>query len=250
MKALILSSGGNDSTAILSKAVNDFGADQVATVSIYYGQRHDKELESARQIADFYQLAHYEFDLAKIYQYSNSAMLKQGEALKESSYAEQIAETDGETPVNTYVPFRNGLFLSIVSALAIEIEASEVWYGAHADDAAGNAYPDCSMDFVNYMAAAIYEGSGKAVKLHAPIIDMNKAAVVKLGLENHAPFGMTWSCYNGRDKQCGKCATCIDRIEAFKHNHVIDPVAYEIEIDWENSQPLNYSNSEVANESL
>jgi 7-cyano-7-deazaguanine synthase len=242
MKALVLSSGGNDSTSLLAKAVKDFGAKEVATVSIYYGQRHDKEIESARKIAAYYDLAHYEFDLSKIYEHSNSAMLKQGEALKETSYAEQLAETEGKTPVNTYVPFRNGLFLSIVTALAIEIEASEVWYGAHADDAAGNAYPDCSMDFVNHMAAAIYEGSGKAVELKAPAVALNKAGVVKMGLEAHAPLGMTWSCYKGNEKQCGVCGTCRDRIDAFKANYTIDPVPYEIDVDWTGCEVLNYEN--------
>jgi 7-cyano-7-deazaguanine synthase len=238
MKALILSSGGNDSTSLLAKAVKDFGATEVATVSIFYGQRHDKELGCAREIADYYGLEHYEFDLSKIYQYSNSAMLKQGEALKETSYAEQLAETKGNTPVNTYVPFRNGLFLSIVAALAIEIGASEVWYGAHADDAAGNAYPDCSEAFVNHMAAAIKEGSGQAVTLKAPVVHMNKAAVTKLGLENQAPLWLTWSCYKGGEKQCGVCSTCRDRIDGFKANNVIDPVPYEINIDWATAKEL------------
>ncbi|MDR0300332.1 MAG: 7-cyano-7-deazaguanine synthase QueC [Streptococcaceae bacterium] len=242
MKALILSSGGNDSTSILSKAVTDYGTKEVATVSIYYGQRHDKEIESARKIADYYGLAHYEFDLSKIYQYSNSAMLKQGEAIKESSYAEQLEETKGEVPVNTYVPFRNGLFLSIVTALAIEIEASEVWYGAHADDAAGNAYPDCSIEFVDAMAAAIKEGTGGQVVLSAPVVDKNKSEVVAIGLENHAPLWLTWSCYKGEDKQCGLCGTCRDRIEAFKQQHVIDPVPYAIDIDWTDCEELSYEN--------
>lgn len=242
MKALVLSSGGNDSTALLSKAVHDYGAKEVATVSIFYGQRHAKEIESARKIADYYDLAHYEFDLSKIYQYSHSAMLKQGEAIKETTYAEQLAETKGETPVNTYVPFRNGLFLSIVTALAIEIEASEVWYGAHADDAAGNAYPDCSIEFVEAMAAAIREGSGGQVLLKAPVIDKNKGEVVALGLENRAPLWLTWSCYKGEEKQCGLCGTCRDRIAAFKQNHMIDPVPYSIAINWEDCEELSYEN--------
>ena len=129
----------------------------------------------------------------------------------------------GEGTVATYVPFRNGLFLSYAAAIAISVHASVVYYGAHADDAAGRAYPDCTPEFEKAMNIAIYEGSGRTVQMHAPLLNWNKAQVVKYGLELKAPYHLTWSCYEGGDKPCGKCGTCIDRAKAFEANGVADP---------------------------
>ena len=97
-------------------------------------------------------------------------------------------------------------------------------YGAHADDSAGNAYPDCSKAFNDAMNTAVYEGSGKQLSIEAPFVGMNKAGVVKLGLEIGVPYELTWSCYEGNDEPCGKCGTCIDRIAAFEANDVKDPI--------------------------
>ena len=102
-----------------------------------------------------------------------------------------------------------------------------VVYGAHKDDAAGSAYPDCSPVFNSMIGGAIYEGTGGAVALSAPFIGANKAYVVRKGLELDVPYEMTWSCYRGGDKPCGKCGTCIDRIKAFKENGKEDPLQYE-----------------------
>ena len=97
-------------------------------------------------------------------------------------------------------------------------------YGAHADDAAGAAYPDCSLDFVTAMNRAIVEGTGGQLRLEAPFVSVNKAQVVKTGLELGVPYQLTWSCYEGGEKPCGKCGTCIDRMKAFEKNGVVDPL--------------------------
>ena len=102
-------------------------------------------------------------------------------------------------------------------------KCSVIYYGAHADDAAGNAYPDCSSVFNNAMNTAVYEGSGKQLKLEAPFVNMTKADVVKIGLELKVPYELTWSCYEGGDKPCGQCGTCIDRAKAFELNGINDP---------------------------
>jgi len=239
IKAIVLSSGGNDSTAVLSQVIDAFGSEHVATLSIYYGQKHDKEIACARQIAKHYGVRHFEYDLAEIFRYSESTLLKGRSDIEESSYEEQIKKTEGKAPVATYVPYRNGLMLSTAAALADELGASHIYYGAHADDAVGNAYPDCSETFVEYQAKTIFEGTGGAVELHAPIIRMNKSQVLALGLKYHAPMQLTWSCYQGGEKQCGLCGTCRDRIQAYKNNGVIDPVPYEIEIDWADCLPIS-----------
>lgn len=230
MKAVVLSSGGVDSTTCVAMAVNELGSANVVTLSFKYGQRHEKELESAQKIADFYGLAHYVYDLTSIFAYSDCSLLSSSKEKPEHvSYADQIAR-DGEGKVSTYVPFRNGLMLSAAAALAQSLYPEEecgIWIGAHADDAAGNAYADCSVAFNESMGRAISIGTYELVKLHAPLNRLNKAQVVAEGLKLGVPYDLTWSCYEGGEKACGKCATCIDRLAAFRANGCEDPIDYE-----------------------
>lgn len=227
-KALVLNSGGVDSTTCVSIAVKDLGAENVSTVSVYYGQKHSKELEAAKKVAKHYDVEHYEIDLSRtgIMDKSNCPLLAgREEGIKHESYAEQIAN-DGEGMVRTYVPFRNGLMLASVAALAMSIypdEEVDVYLGAHADDAAGSAYADCSAEFTEAIGAAIRIGTYEKVQLKAPLVFMNKTEVVALGLELGTPYEYTWSCYEGADEPCGECGTCIDRAEAFANNGVQDP---------------------------
>ena len=225
MKILVLSSGGVDSTTCLAMAVAEVGAENVLALSVYYGQKHDKEIQAAKKVAEYYGVRRMELDLSVIFSGSNCSLLKQStEDIPLESYAQQIAETHGEKPVSTYVPFRNGLFLSSAASIALSHGCSKIMYGAHADDAAGAAYPDCSLDFVNAMNQAIYLGSGNQLTIEAPFVSLTKADVVKKGLELGVPYDLTWSCYEGGEKPCGKCGTCIDRQRAFEKNGTIDPL--------------------------
>ncbi|MBR6996306.1 MAG: 7-cyano-7-deazaguanine synthase QueC [Ruminococcus sp.] len=223
MKALVLFSGGVDSTTCLAIAVDKYGADEVLALSLYYGQKHSRELEAARKIAAHYGVKHKELDLALIFADSDCTLLKgsEGEIPKES-YAEQLEKTDGK-PVSTYVPFRNGLFLASAASIALSNGCGEIYYGAHSDDAAGNAYPDCSSDFNDAINRAIYLGSGGELRVTAPFIGMNKAQVIAKGLALGVPYELTWSCYEGGNKPCGVCGTCRDRIAAFRANGMDDP---------------------------
>ena len=227
MKALVLSSGGVDSTTALGMAVAKYGKENVIALSISYGQKHDKEIRAAEAVAEYYGVEQLFLDLSKIFRYSNCSLLKQStEEIPQESYAgqlEKIRKTDGEKPVSTYVPFRNGLFLSSAASVALSRECSVIYYGAHADDAAGCAYPDCSEVFNNAMNEAVWEGSGHQLRIEAPFVRMNKADVVKTGLSLGVPYALTWSCYEGGEKPCGKCGTCIDRAAAFAANGVEDP---------------------------
>lgn len=225
MKILVLSSGGVDSTTCLAMAVAEVGAENVLALSVYYGQKHDKEIQAAKKVAEYYGVERMELDLSVIFAGSNCSLLKQStEDIPQESYAQQIEETHGEKPVSTYVPFRNGLFLSSAASIALSHGCSKIMYGAHADDAAGAAYPDCSLDFVNAMNQAIYLGSGNQLTIEAPFVSLTKADVVKKGLELGVPYELTWSCYEGGEKPCGKCGTCIDRQKAFEKNGVVDPL--------------------------
>ncbi|MCC8121097.1 MAG: 7-cyano-7-deazaguanine synthase QueC [Oscillospiraceae bacterium] len=224
MKALVLSSGGVDSTTALALAVEQYGRENVVALSISYGQKHDKEISSAKAVARHYGVEQLFLDLTDIFQYSDCSLLRQSdEDIPLESYAEQIAETGGETPVSTYVPFRNGLFLSCAASIALSKGCGVLIYGAHADDAAGFAYPDCSPAFHQARDAAGYEGRGHQLRIEAPFVRWTKAQVVKKGLELGAPYELTWSCYQGGDKPCGQCGTCLDRAKAFAENGVADP---------------------------
>ena len=223
-KALVLVSGGLDSTTCLGLAVKKYGKENVVALSVYYGQKHDKEITSAKKVTEYYDVEWLQLDMSKMFEYSDCSLLSHSEKeIPKESYAKQLEKTNG-TPVSTYVPFRNGLFLSSAAAIALSKGCSYIYYGAHSDDAAGNAYPDCSDAFNKAMHDAVYIGSGNQLQIEAPFVNMTKADVVKLGLELNVPYELTWSCYEGGDKPCGVCGTCIDRQAAFEKNGVMDPL--------------------------
>lgn len=227
MKVLVLCSGGVDSTTLLAMAVEEYGKENVVVLSMVYGQKHEKEVKTAEVVAKYYEVEQLFLDLAKIFQYSNCSLLSHStESLPQGSYGDQKRDTT--VPVSSYVPFRNGLFLSVAASIALSKECEVIYYGAHHDDVAGNAYPDCSQDFVNAMNLAISEGSGNQLRLKAPFVQMGKADIVKKGLELNVPYEITWSCYEGREKPCGTCGTCVDRRKAFELNGIVDPLDKEM----------------------
>ncbi len=218
MKALVLFSGGVDSTTCLATAIDRFGKNNVIALSIRYGQKHIKEIEASNKIARYYDVEHIELDLTEIFKYSNCSLLSQSNRdIPHESYADQLSKTNG-SPVSTYVPFRNGLFLSCASSIALSKGCTRIYYGAHSDDAAGNAYPDCSKKFNDAISNAIFEGSGHQLFVVAPFVGLTKKEVVALGVKLHVPYQLTWSCYEGKDEPCKVCGTCRDRREAFLAN--------------------------------
>lgn len=230
MKALVANSGGIDSTTCVAWAVELYGKDNVSTVSLYYGQKHDKELKCAQDIADHYGVKHYELDISNIMQFSNSPLLKQStEEILDMSYTEQIKEF-GEGEVHTYVPNRNMLIMAILGTLAQSIykdEEVDIIHGMQTGDQTGNTYPDCSKEFFESCNQTLEIANSNKVHLKAPFVTIDKAGVVKYGLEHTVPYEKTWSCYRGGEKACGHCGTCIDRLAAFKANGVEDPIDYE-----------------------
>lgn len=224
MKALVLFSGGLDSSTCLALAVKKYGAENVIALSVFYGQKHDRELRASAEVAEHYGVVRKTVDLSAVFADSDCSLLAGSDRdIPEESYAEQLSKTGGK-PVSTYVPFRNGLFLAAAASAAISNGCGVIYYGAHADDAAGNAYPDCSQQFSDAMNEAIFSGSGAEVRLEAPFVGLNKADVVRIGTELGVPFEKTWSCYEGGDVPCGKCGTCRDRAAAFRVNGLTDPL--------------------------
>lgn len=223
-RALVLCSGGVDSTTLLAMACARYDAENVYALSISYGQKHSKEIESAKAVARYYGVEQRFLNLETIFAESNCSLLSHStEDVPEESYAEQLSETDGN-PVSTYVPFRNGLFLSSAASMALSLGCSVLYYGAHHDDWAGNAYPDCSKEFVEAMNRAIVEGTGGELRMEAPFVEWSKADIVAQGVKLGVPYELTWSCYEGGEYPCGACGTCIDRNLAFKRNGMRDPL--------------------------
>lgn len=223
MKALVLFSGGVDSTTCLGLAIEKYGAAEVLALSVFYGQMHEKELVAAKRIGEYYGVPVKQLDLAQIFADSNCALLSgSNDEIPKESYADQLAHTDGK-PVSTYVPFRNGLFLASAASIALSNGCEVIYYGAHSDDAAGNAYPDCSDAFNDAINRAVYLGSGQQLRIEAPFVQMNKAQIIQKGLALGVPYALTWSCYEGGEMPCGVCGTCRDRAAAFAANGIEDP---------------------------
>lgn len=231
MKILVLCSGGLDSTVLLYKAVNEVGAENVVAMNTFYGQKHSKEMEFAKWSCDHLKVELHNVDLSAIFNFNPdcSALLKNSKMkIIHKSYSEQLNDLkkEGKPPtVTAYVPYRNGLFLSYASAVALQLNCDKVYYGAHADDSAGHAYPDCSPEFIKAQSEAIKEGTAGKVIMEAPWWNLNKSQVVKAGIDlgmNHEEFEHTWSCYEGLEKPCGSCGTCIDRKRAFVENGIFD----------------------------
>lgn len=227
MKALVLLSGGLDSATALAWAIDTWGKEEVGALAISYGQKHSKELVCAQQVAKHYEVPLKHIVLPdSIWADSDCTLLKGRDEIDESTYAEQIEKSDG--PIATSVPFRNGVFLSIAAAQAMSRGCQHLVIGVHQDDNEA-AYPDCDEIFLDYMGRTILNGTDDMVDLEAPFGGLTKDEIVKWGLGHHVPYELTWSCYNGREKACGKCATCRDRLKAFAKNGVMDPIEYEEE---------------------
>lgn len=222
-RVLVLLSGGLDSTVLTAEAVDKFGSANVEAISFNYGQRHERELRSAAFVARRYSLRHRIVVLDSIAPHLKSALVREigspdRTKIPEGHYADESMKA-------TVVPGRNLIMLSIAAGIAESQGLKAVLYAAHAGD--HPIYPDCRPEFYRAAEEAVKLGSGGGVRLSAPFIEIDKTAVVKLGAALHAPLEHTWSCYNGRQLHCGKCGTCVERIEAFELAGVKDPTTYE-----------------------
>lgn len=226
-KIIVLSSGGVDSTTCLAKAVEECGHQNVLSVSFLYGQKHSKELECSRKIAEYYNVSHKEFDLTNLNIFSsNTCTLLQDscEEIPHSSYAHQVEKGQ---KVSTYVPFRNGLFVSMMASYGLSLfpdDKIEIYLGIHSDDFTGSAYADCSPQFSYHLDKCVNEGTYGQVSVVCPFVDLSKKDIVAYGISHGVPYELTWSCYEGGNFPCGKCATCLDRQKAFESNGVEDPL--------------------------
>ncbi len=221
MKAVVLLSGGLDSSTVLAMAI-DMGYDAYA-LSFDYGQRHSRELESAKKIAEHYHvpLKVLKIDLRQI---GGSALTDDIEVPERD-----VNGIENEIPI-TYVPARNTILLSYALGYAEVIDADAIFYGANAIDYSG--YPDCRPEYVEAFEKCANLGTkrgveGNKIRIIAPIIHMSKAEIVKNGMELGVPYELTWSCYRGGKKACGKCDSCQLRLKGFMEAGYEDPIEYE-----------------------
>lgn len=266
-KVYVLLSGGVDSSAALGLAKLEFPNAEFEAVTIDYGQRHDVELQAAKDIAEHFQVPHIIID-AKGFM---SGLLVKADPVMGDAPMPEVSYDDlpkGISP--TYVTFRNGLMLSIIAARAqgwvMEQERAEkahwedsladiqadreafpgpigefvptefnayIYLGIHADDGANWAYPDCTQEFIGPMSAAIFTGTYNRVRVRAPFTFHNKSIVVQLGELAGVPWDKTWSCYKGGEVHCGVCPTCRSRKDAFAILRkggvdIKDPTVYEV----------------------
>ena len=227
MHGIVLHSGGLDSTTVLAMALDE--CDAVTCLTLRYGQKHYREITAAEQVARRYGVEQVVVELPAVFQGFGSTLIDADASNPHLSY-EEIREAQGPSP--SYVPFRNANFLSVAVSVAMVRDAGYVYFAAHADDAHNWAYPDTTPEFIGAMSNAILVGTYSQVRLRTPLMWLIKRDVVALAAVLGAPVELTYSCYEGREAHCGLCPTCINRIEAFKNAGFIDPVRYEMEIEW------------------
>ena len=218
MKAVVLFSGGLDSTVLVYDLLNE-GAD-LKLLSIDYGQRHEKELKSSSEIAEYLELKH---EILRLPMLNNllggSALTDPSISLPEGHYAEDSMKA-------TVVPNRNMILLSLAAGHAISLQFDTVAYAAHAGD--HTIYPDCRPEFATAIDQALKLCDWNTISLYRPFIQLSKQDLVRKGNELGVPFEKTWSCYAGNDKHCGKCGTCVERKEAFELVGLLDPTEYKV----------------------
>jgi 7-cyano-7-deazaguanine synthase len=222
MKALVVHSGGLDSTVALYLAQTYPNISEVATVSFHYLQKHEVELDFAAAIASDLGIEHFQLHLP---QWSTgTALTDPDHEVPEGHYAH-------ENMKQTVVPNRNSIMLNIAAGLAIDIRAEMVVTGVHAGD--HPVYPDCRPEFITQLNQLLLVANDAYVYVHAPFMDQEKVDIVLEGVDVDVPFEKTWSCYKGGVRlsnnellHCGRCSTCVERAEAFHLAGVPDPTKY------------------------
>ena len=212
-KTVVVFSGGLDSTTLIYHLRAE--GHQIRALSVNYGQRHSRELEAARLIAESLNIEHRIVDLAGL------ATLFGTNALTDHSVSVPHGGYSPETIPVTTVPNRNMILLALATGWAVATQCDSVAFGAHAGEY--TPYPDCQPQFAAAMNAATHVCDGAPIEVLSPFVNWNKGDIVRRGVELGVPFQLTWSCYEGNDAPCGNCSTCLDRQKAFVLNNMSDP---------------------------
>ncbi len=241
-----LLSGGLDSATAFAKALKELSPSHSLALTVIYGQTHKREVESAKAIASFYKVPHVTVDLSNVYNEIESSALLSG------NIPDALSLEKGVVP-STYVPQRNLILISIASAflekLLIQHGETEgaISVGFHQTDYSLNepVYPDTRPEFVKPLEKAINEGSSVVYNAHvrgrrarimiyAPFINLRKSDVVREAVKLGVPLELTWTCYKGGSRPCGRCPACVTRLRAFMEAGVPDPLteSYEYLPSW------------------
>lgn len=218
-KVVVIYSGGMDSYTVLNKAIEQ--GHEVLALSFNYGQRHVKELDVAANVCKNLGITHKVVDITAINGLLAGSSLTDDIDIPEGHYEEASMKS-------TVVPNRNMILLSLAIGYAVSVEATAVYYGAHSGDHA--IYPDCRPEFVRQMNVVSKLANYEPVEVVAPYLDQDKNDILADGLRMGLDYSNTWTCYNGRDKACGKCGACIERRQAFAANQQRDPLPYEVSV--------------------
>ncbi|MBF0266216.1 MAG: 7-cyano-7-deazaguanine synthase QueC [Gammaproteobacteria bacterium] len=214
-KALVIFSGGQDSTTCLYWAIDKFGQNNVKALSFDYGQRHAIELESAKKIAQLASVPHQVIPINTFNAIQNNALTGNIE----------VENTTGENGLpNTFVPGRNLIFITFAAAIAYQDKITDLITGVAQTDYSG--YPDCRENTIESLQKTIALGMEYEVKIHTPLMHLNKQQTVKLAEKIGAMEAMayTHTCYNGQFPPCGECPACLLREKGFKAAGVEDPL--------------------------
>jgi 7-cyano-7-deazaguanine synthase len=218
-RCVVLLSGGLDSATVLYFA-QKHGFSPVCLI-FDYGQKHRREVESAKNLAG---VAGCPYKLVKIsLPWQGSSLLDQ--KIKVPAVARSVTKSGSRIP-NTYVPARNTIFLSFAVSFAEAIEAQAIFIGANAVDYSN--YPDCRPEFYRAFEKVIARGTKagvekRKIRILTPLINLTKAKIIKLGMSLGVPYDLTWSCYKGQSKPCGKCESCFYRAKGFRQAEIVDP---------------------------
>lgn len=205
-----------DSFTVLHKAIAQ--GFEVHALSFNYGQRHSRELESARKVCAQLGLSHKVVDIRAIHGLiDNSSLTNNDQALPTGDY-------DEGNMTSTVVPNRNMILLSLAIGYAVNIDAEHCFYGAHGGDHA--IYPDCRPEFVEKMQDVARIANYTPVEVHAPYLTASKADILADGIAMGLDYADTWTCYLGEEAACGECGSCRERLAAFAAHGLTDPVPY------------------------
>jgi 7-cyano-7-deazaguanine synthase len=224
--AIILSSGGLDSTTCLAIA-KQAGYSPLFSMSFDYGQRHRFELEAARKIADLFGVAEHRVIRIDLRQFGKSALTADLAVPKDRDETQMA----GDIPI-TYVPARNTIFLSYALAWAEVLEVRDIFIGVNALDYSG--YPDCRPEFIAAfermanLATAMTAKGGSPITIHTPLIHLTKAKIIQRGTELGVDYAMTHSCYDPDPSggACGRCDSCLLRRKGFAEARLVDVTRY------------------------
>ncbi|SNR84335.1 7-cyano-7-deazaguanine synthase QueC [Desulfurobacterium atlanticum] len=213
-KCVVILSGGLDSTTVLYWAKKRF--DEIFAITFFYGQRHSIEVEMAKRIAEKARVKEHKLFKVDLSQFGGSALTDKNIEVPEAHSVKEVLER--EIPV-TYVPFRNGIFISLAAAYAETKLCTNIAGGWNAVDFSG--YPDCRPSFLKAMEEALNQGTklgaeGRRWKIYAPLINLTKGDIIKLGLELGADYSYSISCYRGEEVPCGTCDSCILRAKGWQ----------------------------------